>query len=138
MSTFQFELHDISDFPIVRISVNGLPAGYTRTWVPEMDALVQRGDPFVLVLVDGHGEDSPQDRKSKAQWIKVNKGAFAASCRGFVSVEPSLAKRLALRAQGAIIARTFGLNFVAARDLAEAETAARRLLAGEVDVDGGE
>lgn len=138
MNPFQFKLHDISDFPIVRIRVNGLPAGYTRTWTPEMDALVQRGDPFVLVLVDGHGEDSPQDRKSKAQWIKVNKEAFAASCRGFVSVEPNLAKRLALRAQGAIIARTFGLNFVVARDLVAAEAAARRLLAGEVDIDGNE
>ena len=42
---------------------------------------------------------------------------------------------MALRAQGAVIAKTFGLRFAVVGDAAEADRLALRLLAGEEPVD---
>ena len=44
-------------------------------------------------------------------------------------------KRLAKRAQGAVLGKTFGLHFLVARDTQKAEDLAHHLLAGETPLD---
>jgi hypothetical protein len=131
MTPSEFSLHDMSNFPLVCVRMQALPTGYARTWTAEMDALLQRGQPFALIFLDAREEENHEDRKTRIQWLKANKAALASLCRGFVAVEPSSMKRLAKRAQGAILGKTFGLRFLVARDAQEAEDLARRLLAGE-------
>ena len=71
-------------------------------------------------------------------WIKASKREFARPCRGPVALEASKVRRLALRAQGAVLAATFGLRFAVVADAAEAERTAKRLLAGETLAEAAE
>jgi hypothetical protein len=135
MTQGEFSLHDMSNFPLVRVRMQDLPTGYARTWTAEMDALLQQGQPFALVFLDAREEESHEDRKTRIQWLKANKTALASLCRGFVAVEPSAMKRLAKRAQGVVLGKTFGLRFLVARDAEAAEDLAHRLLAGEAPLD---
>jgi hypothetical protein len=84
-----------------------------------------------LSSLDAREEKSHEDRKLRIQWLKAHKTTLAALCRGVVGVEPNAMKRLAKRAQGAVLGKTFGLRFLVACDVQEAEDLARRLLAGE-------
>jgi hypothetical protein len=131
MDQAEFTLHDASAFPIVRLQSQGLPAGYTRTWVAEMEALLRRGTPFALVFLDAIENEAHEDRKTRIQWLKANKAALAALCRGLISVEPNRARRLARRAQAAVVSKAFGLRVAVTADGQEAEDLARCLLAGE-------
>ena len=131
MTQSEFSLHDMSNFPLVRVRMQDLPTGYAQTWTAEMDALLQQGQPFALIFLDAREEESHEDRKTRIQWLKTNKAALASLCRGFVAVEPSSMKRLAKRAQGVVLGKTFGLRFLVARDAQEAEDLAHHLLAGE-------
>lgn len=135
MTRKEFSLHDTSNFPVVRIRMQDLPSGYAQTWTAEMEALLQQGQPFALVFLDAREEESHEDRKLRIQWLKAHKTPLAALCRGFVGVEPNAMKRLARRAQGAVLGKTFGLRFLVARDAQEAEDFAHRLLAGEAPLD---
>jgi hypothetical protein len=130
-ATIDFALHDVSDFPLVRISGRGLPAGYATQWAAEMDRLLARGEPFALVFLDNTEHDSHDDQKLRTLWLKQNKTRLAKLCRGIVGIEPDRAKRLVKRAQGAALAMAFGLTMKIVATRAEAETVARRLLAGE-------
>jgi hypothetical protein len=138
MTQSEFSLHDMSNFPLVRVRMQDLPNGYARIWTAEMNALLQQGQPFALVFLDAREEESHDDRKTRIQWLKANKTPLAALCRGFVGVEPNALKRLARRAQGAVLGKTFGLRFLVARDAEEGEDLARRLLAGEATNEASE
>jgi len=129
MTHSEFSLHDMSNFPLVRIRMQDLPTGYTRTWTAEMDALLQQGQPFALVFLDSREEESHEDRKTRIQWLKANKVALAALCRGIISIEPNMTKRLARRAQAAVVSKAFGLHLAVTTDIQEAEQLARSLLA---------
>jgi hypothetical protein len=65
------------------------------------------------------------------QWLKTNKVTLAAVCRGIISVEPNTARRLARRAQAAIVSKAFGLRLAVVTDRQEAEQLALGLLANE-------
>lgn len=134
----QFMFHDVSDFPVVRLSGRGLPDGHGTQWAAEMDSLLAKKQPFVLIFLDTLEKEEHDDKKVRAVWIKRNKKDLAALCRGFISIEPDKATRLLKRAQGVAMAAAFGLRLKFTADVAEAEALARRLLAGEnaPDTDG--
>ena len=129
--TTRFEFYDVSHFPIVEIQGSRLPAGYAVQWMAEMDALIARGEPFALVLLDGVENPTHEDQKAQTKWFKKNKKPLAEVCRGAVSVEPDRTKRLLKRAQALAITAAFGLRFSVAPDRDEAIRRARRLLADE-------
>jgi hypothetical protein len=138
MTLAEFQLHDTSDFPVVRLSGHGLPAGYGPQWAVEMDALLDQEQPFVLIFLDTVEDEAHEDQKLRTVWLKKNKKALAATCRGMVNIEPNKATRMVKRAQGAALAVAFGLTLKFAADRAEAESLARRLLAGEDPPDADE
>lgn len=131
MDQAEFTLHDVSAFPIVCLRSQGLPAGYTRTWVAELEALLRGGTPFALIFLDTIENETQEDRKTRMQWLKANKAALATLCRGIISVEPNTARRLARRAQAAIVSKAFGFRLAVTTDIQEAEQLARGLLADE-------
>lgn len=128
MTPSEFSLHDVSNFPLVRIRMQDLPTRYAQAWTEEMEALLQKGQPFALVFLDAREAEDHEDRKTRIQWSKAHKATLATLCRGCVGVEPNVMKRVAKRAQGAVLGKTFGLRFLVARDAEEAEDLARRLL----------
>jgi len=129
----QFELYDVSDFPVVRIDGARLPEGYAAQWVLEMEALLARGDAFAFIFLSSQENPTHADQKTQTQWLKRNKRSLAALCRGAVSIEPDGAKRLLKRAQALAITTAFGLRFSIAADRSQAEARALGFLAG-VDV----
>lgn len=133
-----FKFFDVSRFPLVEIAGSRLPAGYAPQWIAEMDALLARGAPFAFVFLDSAENQTHADQKAQTQWLKRNKKALAAVCRGAVAVEPDRAKRMLKRAQALAITAAFGLRFSVAPDRSEAERRARLLLAGEMPIDDPE
>ena len=131
MDQAEFTLHDLSTFPIVRLRSQGLPTGYTRAWVAELETLLQGGSPFVLIVLDMIENEAQEDRKTRMRWLKANKTTLATFCRGIISVEPNLARRLARRAQAAVVSQAFGLRFAVTTDVQEAEQLARGLLTAQ-------
>jgi hypothetical protein len=129
MDQAEFTLYDVSAFPIVRLRSQGLPADYTRTWIAELEALLRHGTPFALIFLDTVENEAQEDRKTRMQWLKANKAALAALCRGIISVEPNTARRLVRRAQATVVSKAFGFCFAVTTDIQEAEQLARGLLA---------
>jgi len=127
----QFEHYDVSDFPIVRIDGASLPAGYSKKWVAEMEALLARGDPFAFIFLSSAEHPDHEDQKRQTQWLKAHKGPLVELCRGIVGIEPDKAKRILKRAQALVVTTAFGLRFSIAADRGEAERRVARLLAGE-------
>ena len=138
MQLSEFRFHDTSDYPIVCLSGRELPAGTGPQWAAEMDALIARKRPFVLVFLDEQEHETHEDKKVRTVWIKKNRRDLASLCRGFVLIEPDRATRVLKRAQGAVMAAAFGLRLKFTADLEEAEQLAKQLLAGEdaPDADG--
>jgi pantothenate kinase-related protein Tda10 len=131
MNQADFTLHDVSAFPIVRLRSQGLPAGYTRTWVAELETLMRGGAPFVLIFLDTIANEAQEDRKTRMQRLKANKAALVTLCHGIISVEPNTARRLARQAQAVIVSKAFGFRLAVTTDIQEAEQLARGLLADE-------
>lgn len=130
MPQTEFRLYDVSDFPIVRISGSQLPPGYGPQWVAEMDALLARGEPFALILIDTVENPRHEDQKLQTQWFKKRKRELATVCRGAVLIEPDRAKRILKRAQALAMTAAMNLRFSVVPDRTEAELRARQLLAG--------
>ena len=128
MDQATFTLLDVSGFPIVRLDLEGRSGSHAAIWVREMEALLGHGRPFVLLVIGHHGDESPDDKKTKTVWLKTNREALVSVCRGFVSVEPDAERRAALAAQGAQISKSFGLALSVAATVEEAEGLARTLL----------
>ncbi|MDE1149243.1 MAG: hypothetical protein PW843_22000 [Azospirillaceae bacterium] len=105
-----FQLHDVSDFPVVRPRPGPVSPGAGVQWVREMDALLARAQPFVMVM-DGsmHEEEAHEDRRERAIWMKQNRDRMAALCRLVVAVEPDAVRRAAFKVQAAIAVKAFGV-----------------------------
>lgn len=124
------EIHDTSDFPIVRFLSDKSHEGYGDAWCAEMDALVGRNEPFVLIYLAAEREEGHEDRKKRGAWLKANKDVLAGKCLALIIVEPDAEKRAALEAMFPNLVRAFGTPQAARATQAEAEALGRHLLSG--------
>lgn len=117
-----FSIHDVSDFPIVRFRPETAVDGYAPLWENDMDALLRHGEPFVLLFERERGDEAHADRKRRGLWLKHNKVALAAICRGLVCVEADAAERARLQAMAAGAMKAFVIlqEVTATRDEADA------------------
>ena len=117
-----FSIHDVSDFPIVRFRPETAVTGYAPLWENDMDALLRHGVPFVLLFEEERSNEAHIDRKRRGLWLKHNKVALAALCRGLVSVEADAEQRARLQAMAAGAMKAFGIvqEVAATREQAEA------------------
>jgi hypothetical protein len=138
MDVAAFKFHDVSDFPVVRISGRNLPNGYSAQWAREMENLVANGRPFSLILLDGIEEPTHEDQKTQMRWLKTHKRELAAICTAIVSIEPDRTKRILKRAQGLAIAAAMGLRFNVAPNREAAEQRAQLLVSGASIADDDE
>ncbi len=124
-------IHDLSDFPLVRLRPDAAVRGYGPAWCTEMYDLLSQGERFVLIYPPASQEEDHEDRKLRGLWLKQNKDALANACLALIVVEPDPDKRVALEAHMVGTVRAFGTPQAAVPSLAEAEDLGRRLLAGE-------
>lgn len=123
-------IHDVSDFPIVRFEADQAYEGYANAWCKEMDALMARQEPHVLIYLAASRQESHEDYKMRGAWLKANKGALAQKCLALIVVEPDAEKRAALEAMFPNLVRAFGTPQAARPTQAEAEALGRHVLAG--------
>ena len=128
--TADTEIHDTSDFPIVRFLSGMAHAGYGDAWCAEMDALLDRNMPFVLIYLAAEREEGHEDRKKRGAWLKANKDTLAGKCLALIIVEPDATKRAELEAMFPNLVRAFGTPQAARATHAEAEALGRHILAG--------
>ncbi|MFK0091877.1 hypothetical protein [Pseudomonas sp. NPDC090592] len=129
MNIEDFQVHDIRAFPLCRIEPDAVLPGYGRQWARELDALMARGEAFVLIYREPADDEPHEDRKLRTQWLKQHKVAFAALCRGIISVLDDAARRAHFDEMGRMGEQLFGIRYRTATTLGEAEVLARRLLA---------
>ena len=133
MSPSDFQIHDVSDFPLVRLISEGLPDGYAVQWEAEMEALIGQPDSFVMVVAAAQGEEPEalEDRKRRALWMKRNRDTLARRCRGMVGVEPDTTRRLMMRTQSAALAGLFKVPMRIVASAGEADALALAFLDGQ-------
>ncbi len=128
MNTEAFHIHDIRRFPLCRVEPEGVVPGYSVQWAQEIDALLARGEPFVLIYREPTDDESHEDRKVRGQWLKQHKAAFAAICRGVISVLADAERRAHFDGMGAVGEQAFGIRYRTAATLDDGEALAWRLL----------
>ncbi|WP_238897680.1 GntR family transcriptional regulator [Achromobacter xylosoxidans] len=126
----QPKVHDTSDFPIVRFDGASIYDGYGSAWCAEMDELVARGKPFVLIYVAGGPEEAQDDRVKRGVWLKTHKETLGDTLLALIHVEPEPAKRAQLEAMLPKLVQAFGTPQAARATHADAEALARHVLAG--------
>jgi hypothetical protein len=124
-------IHDLTDFPRVRLRPDATLRGYAPAWCAEMLELLSRRKHFVLIYPPATQQEDHEDRKLRGLWLKQNKEPLAAVCLGLIIIEPDPNRRAALEVQMAGTVRAFGTPQAAVASMAEADELARRLLAGE-------
>jgi hypothetical protein len=130
MTSKDFTLHDTTDYPLVRFTVDTAVSGYATRWCEEMDRLVARSKPFVLIYPSGERNEAHEDRVIRGGWLKRNKAALADKCLALIVIEPDAARRAELEAMFPNLVRAFGTPQAARASAAEAEALARYLLGG--------
>ena len=126
----QPKVHDISDFPIVRFNGANIYDGYGSAWCAEMDELVARRKPFVLIYVAGGPEEALDDRAQRGVWLKTHKETLGGTLLALIHVEPELDKRAQLEAMLPKLVQAFGTPQSTRASHADAEALARHVLAG--------
>lgn len=120
-------LLDRSHFPIVTARADHLPEGYSTCWIVEMDAILARRLPFVLVYLGPHQEEAQGDRKVRTLWLKAHRETLAKLCRFIITVEPDADARARRQAQGEALGAAFGVTFRIASSDKEAIEIAQKL-----------
>lgn len=124
-----FSVHDVSGFPLIRLRPDRMEPGFASQWEIEMDALLLKGRPFVIVFPALRTKESHEDRKRRGIWLKRNKQVLGGLCLCLISVEPDGLKRIALKAQAAMAKKAFGIPAEVVAADREAEVLAGQLLA---------
>ncbi|VWC02890.1 ATP--cob(I)alamin adenosyltransferase [Burkholderia lata] len=122
-----FALHDIQLFPVCVFRAEHATPGYALRWEGEIDTLMRHGEPFVIVYVELDTDESHDDRKHRAVWLKQNKEALGAVCKALVSVEPDPDRRAEVAAQGEVAVKAFGIPHHAVASFGQAVSLAARL-----------
>ncbi|MGC7403376.1 hypothetical protein ACPWR0_11320 [Pandoraea pneumonica] len=123
-----FTVHDVSALPYVVFNQRAAGPGYARQWGAEMVALVNHGEPFVVVYDQLRTDESHEDRKQRAVWLKHNKAALAEVCKALVSIEPDDAQRAMVKVMGETAVKAFGIPHEAVATREEAIALVRRLI----------
>ncbi|MDF3836543.1 hypothetical protein P3W85_26840 [Cupriavidus basilensis] len=123
ISTFHvssFHLYDVSAFPLVTSRSEAMPPGYASRWCDEMTSLVGQDRPFVLIHGPHAAEETHEDRKRRAIWLKQHKTLLGQLCRTLIHIEPDPDRRAAMQAQAAMAVKAFGVPVAMAATMAEA------------------
>ncbi|KWC75463.1 ATP--cob(I)alamin adenosyltransferase [Burkholderia cepacia] len=122
-----------TEFPFVWLRYTGSTHTDPASLIAELDALLARREPFVLLTDDApsgndRGADDHELRKQLAKWSKANRAQSHEWISAMIAIEPDAARRAALDAFSGAFEKVWGypLNAAATRD--DALALAQRLL----------
>jgi len=123
---------DISEFPLVWM--NSVPAGEPHdegAAFAALEELLRRGEPFVLLTEAGDRspdhEHTQAAKKRTALWMKKHRQELKL-VKAMVTVEPSIAKRLAMKPFSIMFEKFWGYPMLMASTQDEALAIARKAL----------
>lgn len=122
-----------SHFPLVWISLWQEPGQNSQKDFDEFEAILKRGEPFVLLSDSAPTEDhehAPEEKKRTSLWMKKHKAELRKLVLAMVLVEPNFAKRLGFKAFAIMFAKFWGYPMLLASSREEAVNIARGLLPG--------
>ena len=137
-TTSDFALHDVRDFPFVRTTGLERAPGSGEPWKQEMQALLARGERFVIFYPSFHDGEPPQpedaavlqqDRKARVLWLKEYRVRLAEFCKGLITIEPDAQRYAEEAARYPAMEKAFGVPLRVAASREEAEAMGRLLLA---------
>lgn len=131
MPEFSFRIHEISSFPVVRLSSPISAAGGATQWCGEMDRILARRQPFVLIYPPPDDSETSGDRAARGAWLKRQRVMMAARCLGLVIVEPDQSRREQLEEMFPKLQRAFGTPQFATASHEDANLMAMKLLYGD-------
>ncbi|WP_269632949.1 hypothetical protein [Pelomonas sp. BJYL3] len=123
------QVFEMDGFPVVTFRNDAIRPGYAARWAREMEALVARAQAFVLLFLPERPEETLEDRKQRALWLKSNKDALSEHCRALITVEPDPQERAAAAKEAQAMQKAFGLLLVSVASESEARDLAQSLLA---------
>jgi len=90
------QLFDASRFPLVRVRSRAIQPGCAFAWAAQMRRLLALATPFVVVA-EHAGDETPDDFRLRAAWLRTHRAALGAHCRGFIVIEPRIEARAGTR-----------------------------------------
>ncbi|AKA86202.1 MULTISPECIES: hypothetical protein [Pseudomonas fluorescens group] len=127
---------DSSTFPVVKIVFDAPNQGGSEDAFLLFERLLARKQPFVLLHEKAVDEDthahSHEERKQASIWMKTHKAALRAYVRGMIQVEPSAAKRLALKPFAVTFGKAWGYPLLVVESKDRAWALARDVLDEQV------
>jgi hypothetical protein len=121
---------DPARFPLLSIDGARMAPGDGARLIDDLEALIQHGSAFVLIIQNGGGaQDHDHDEdKARMLWLKENKARLACVCKGIISVVPDPERFARVEKQTAGLRAALGIHFAASDTLKSAETLAFALL----------
>jgi hypothetical protein len=89
-------IFDASRFPLVRLRRRAVKPGYAFAWSGQMRRLIALATPFVIVA-EHAPDETADDQRLRAAWLRTHRAALAAHCRGIVVIEPRIEARASTR-----------------------------------------
>lgn len=122
------------EFPLVYVEDHDhapQPPG-EPSWKDELEALLGRSRPFVLIFAAPHEDDheeSQEDRRERAIWFKQNRARMMALCAGAMVIEKNGPTPMPIRLAAQGFGKALGIEFGFVGDDRAAREAAAALLA---------
>jgi len=121
------------EFPIVKLSYDQGLAQTEDEAFAAFERLLDREAPFVIIAEgavpdDAHHDHDPAERKKLALWSKKNRQRLRAFVKAMIYIEPSAAKRLAMKAFQVVSEKFWGYPLLVAASETEALDKAKELL----------
>ena len=127
---------DSSTFPVVKIFFDAPSEGAPEDAFLTFEYLLAREQPFLLLhekaVDENNHEHAHEERKRASIWMKKNKAALRAYVKGMIQVEPSAAKRLALKPFAVTFGKAWGYPLLVVESKDRAWALAQDVLDTEV------
>ena len=127
---------DSSTFPVVKILFDAPDDGGPEDALLTFEQLLAREQPFLLLhekaVDENNHEHAHEERKRASIWMKKNKAALRAYVKGMIQVEPSAAKRLALKPFAVTFGKAWGYPLLVVESKDRAWALAQDVLDAEV------
>ncbi|MBN3841655.1 MULTISPECIES: ATP--cob(I)alamin adenosyltransferase [Burkholderia] len=122
-----------TEFPFVWLRYSGSTHTDPARLIAELDALLARREPFVLLTDDApsgddRGADDHELRKQLAKWSKANRAQSREWIPAMIAIEPDASRRVALNAFSGAFEKVWGYPLSATENRDDALALARRLL----------
>ena len=133
-----FTFLDASRFPIVRYRIPeavGHLQAETDPLLKDLDLLLSRNLPFILITSGQHDREPADVRKGRAVWFKAHQPRLAGLCRVMIHIAPDPQERRRMIEQTQTLTNTLGMPLFVVSEETEADTRAQSFLSGQF---GGE